>query len=232
MVVLGPIPPQAEKRNKGVKEPCLTSLICWSYILLFSFSCLMNFDLVFGFWLEDANGLNTLTSKNASTQLSSCALADLPRRTSPVRGCRCGSVSVEELTSSIRVAVRSRMSLCLWMGRPPFVQLRACCMHRVTFATQTYGRKLIRLPAISQCQFVFKSPLWRENPCSSTGRVPSHADAPFSCAKTAASLVMLLSDSMVTFISSSCLSLFCSLTLFSTSFCWPSISAVLLMPFF
>lgn len=77
-----------------------------------------------------------------------------------------------------------------------------------------------------------KALLCSENPCSSTGRVYSHWDAPFSCATVAAFLVVLLSDSMVIFISSSCCSLFCSLTLFTVFTCCTWISTILLIFFY
>ena len=84
-------------------------------------------------------GLKTLTSKNAScrefqkpfhlmlTRQSCWVFVKTPCSVSPVSGCSTDSVLVNTFTSSIREAVTSQMSLYLCMGRPPFMQLKACC---------------------------------------------------------------------------------------------------------
>ena len=116
IVVEGPIPPDAEK-TRGVKDPCSISLILCSYILFFSRSCRLKVMSIVEFWFEDAKGLKTLTSKNAScrefqmalhlmsTRPSSWVFAEAPCSVSPVSGCSTGSVSVDILTSSIKEAV-------------------------------------------------------------------------------------------------------------------------------
>ena len=108
MVVEGPILPEAEK-TRGVNEPCSTSLIRWSYALLFSRSCRLKTVLSAEVCLEDAKGLKTLPSKNASccgfqnplhlmsTRLSSWMFAESPCIISPLSGCSAGSLSVEVL---------------------------------------------------------------------------------------------------------------------------------------
>ena len=185
----GPIPPEAEK-TRGVKEPCSTSLIRWSYARLFSLSCRVKTVLRVGVWLEDARGLKTLTSKNASccgfqnplhlmsTRLSSWMFAESPCIVSPLSGCSAGSVSVEVLTSSMREAVRSRMSLCQCIGRPPFMQLSRCCTLPAFPQAQVAGSPFGCQPYL-RARASLKAPLWRTKQCSSIGSAPSHADAPF-----------------------------------------------------
>ena len=56
----------------------------------------------------------------------SWALEVAPMRTSPVIGCRSGSMQTSLQTSVRRLAVRSLISLCLMDGKPPFGQDRAC----------------------------------------------------------------------------------------------------------
>ena len=122
----------------GANEPCSISRILWSYSRCFSCSCPRKTELRGVLQFDAARGLKTLTSKNASwpghqnplhrmsTLLSSWALALRLVRDSPERGWSWGSVSMFVLTSNIRDAVKSRMSLCQWMGNPPVLQLRAC----------------------------------------------------------------------------------------------------------
>ena len=87
-------------------------------------------------WVQ---GLNTRTSKNTLSNflpqnpfaaMSSLALvsvlAVLCNITSPLMGCRCGSMVTLWQTSDKRDVVKSRTSLCLIVGYPPTGQKRAC----------------------------------------------------------------------------------------------------------
>ena len=60
----GPSPPVAGI-TRGVKEPCSMSVIRFSYCLLLSFSFFLYVDWMVWLAWDGANGLNTLTSKNA-----------------------------------------------------------------------------------------------------------------------------------------------------------------------
>ena len=84
---------------------------------------------------EVACGLKTLTSKKVrsyrlpqrplaamSRRAPSWVFADTPDSCSLVMGCRCGSTLTSLHTSDIRLAVRSRISLCLIDGNPPLGQ--------------------------------------------------------------------------------------------------------------
>ena len=59
-----PVPPYGEN-TRGLKEPCSISITRWLYIRFFSFSLLLKAVSSFWFRWLFANGLNTLTSKNA-----------------------------------------------------------------------------------------------------------------------------------------------------------------------
>ena len=52
-------------------------------------------------------------------------------RTSPVRGCRSGSMRTSEQTSVRRFAVRSLISLCLMDGNPPLGYDKACSIENL-----------------------------------------------------------------------------------------------------
>ena len=59
-----PVPPY-RVNTRGLKEPCSISITHWLYVRFFSFSLLLKAVLSFWFRWLFANGLNTLTSKNA-----------------------------------------------------------------------------------------------------------------------------------------------------------------------
>ena len=93
---------------------------------------------------EGAWGLNTLTSKyvfsNRLTQkpmaamsrrVPSCLLDEAPVRISPVTGCSSDSVQTSLQTSVRRLAVKSRISLCLMEGKPPLGHDTACSMENL-----------------------------------------------------------------------------------------------------
>ena len=133
-----PVPPYGVN-TRGLKEPCSISITRWLYVRFFSFSLLLKAVSSFWFRWLFANGLNTLTSKNAfcpfcqkpwalkSNQASSDELA-LLLSTSPVSVSRCGSTSTSWHTSLRRVANRSRTSSCLLWTNPPF-------MHYIAWST-------------------------------------------------------------------------------------------------
>ena len=135
-----------------------------------------------------------------------------------MRGCRWGSISVDELTSSISFAVRSRMSLCRWMGRPPLEQLKACCTE-LAFPQEYIGEMSFGCQPYRRANASLKAPLCRMKPCYSIGRVFNHPDAPFSWAKVAAYFVLSARASKTLFISSSLRFLFSSLTFFRIVSC-------------
>ena len=99
----------------------------------------MKVVLSVGFWSEYAKRLKTLTSKGCILLWAPESLAsDVHRdvilgvyRTVapciPTEWLQCRLISVDVLISSIREAVRSRMSLCRWISIPPSEQLNACC---------------------------------------------------------------------------------------------------------
>ena len=119
-----PVPPYGVN-TRGLKEPCSISITRWLYIRFFSFSLLLKAVSSFWFRWLFANGLNTLTSKNAfcpfcqipralkSNRASSDELAPL-LSTSPVSVSRCGSTSTSWHTSLRRVANRSRTNRVNW----------------------------------------------------------------------------------------------------------------------
>eukprot|EP00732_Lithocolla_globosa_P004088 Lithocolla_globosa_v1_NODE_3585_length_1630_cov_24.224127.p3 type:complete len:144 gc:universal NODE_3585_length_1630_cov_24.224127:156-587(+) len=102
--VWGPIIPPLEKTN-GEKEPCSTSRIRGSYILLFSFSALSSTFTTGWCRYDSAFKYNTFVSKNAfccfiqkprarmSTRASSVVFVVLRRNDSPVNGSNSGSFS-------------------------------------------------------------------------------------------------------------------------------------------
>ena len=98
-----PVPPYGVN-TRGLNEPCSISITRWLYVRFFSFSLLLKAVSSFWFRWLFANGLNTLTSKNAfcpfcqkpralkSNRTSSDELA-LLLSTSLVSVSRCGSTS-------------------------------------------------------------------------------------------------------------------------------------------
>ena len=93
---------------------------------------------IWGCLFEGANGLNTLTSKNAlsyvppqkpfatmSRQAPSWVLAVALVSCSLESGCKVGSIATQEQISVNRWAVKSLISLCLIEGYPPLGHDRA-----------------------------------------------------------------------------------------------------------
>ena len=107
-------------------------------------------------------------------------------RTSPVRGCRSGSMQTSEQTVR-RFAVKSCISLCLMDGNPPFGHDKACTIENLVPHPHIEGD-------CSGCQLYlrarasWKALLCRVNPNSSIGRQLSHEEAPFSRASCIARL--------------------------------------------
>ena len=77
-----------------------------------------------------------------------------------------------------------------WIGRPPVVQLNACCTD-FAFPHEHTGEISLGCHPYLKASASLKAPLCSEKPCSSIGNVPSHADTPF-CARTVAFLVVLV----------------------------------------
>ena len=141
-----PVPPYGVN-TRGLKEPCSISITRLLYIRFFSFSLLLK--AVSSFWFRKlfANGLNTLTAKNAfcpyiarnrehwhpielhRTSWHCCMLS-----TSPVNVSRCGSppqnYDIWWHTSLRSVANRSRTSSCLLWTNPPFMHYIAWSEHQ------------------------------------------------------------------------------------------------------
>ena len=73
----------------------------------------------------------------------------------------------------------SRISLWRIDGNPPRGQFRACstvnCLPQMQWEGRCTGCQPYRKHSAS-----LKAPLWRENPCSSMGKVESQLEAPFS----------------------------------------------------
>ena len=112
-------------------------------------------------WYEDANGLNTLTSNNASSDPSrQYPLALMSRRaswsvvvvclkeTSPERGCSWGSIAVSQPAFLRHDTSRLWTSLCRRIGSPPYRQLRACSI--AAPQTHVVGRCETGLPYLRQ----------------------------------------------------------------------------------
>ena len=85
--------------------------------------------------------LQILTSKNAlcvplpqnpCAQMSDLALSSVMvvkcEKVSPLSGCKRGSMATPWHTSVITFAIKSRMRLCLLLGKPPIGQSMACEM--------------------------------------------------------------------------------------------------------
>ena len=131
--------------------------------------------------------LANLLSKNAScialqnllhftsSLIFSSTFADLLSNTSPVIGCRFGSISTQGATSRRNVAVRALISLCLIITKPPLLQLKAWPTslflphaHMLGIASGFHPYRRARASR--------KALLWRANPCSCSNVVScSHA---------------------------------------------------------
>ena len=141
-----------------------------------------------------ANGLKTLTSKNArclvpqkstattSSLAPSSRLEDFNRRCSFESGWSAGSIPTPMQTSSNNSAVRSLISLCLLIGNPPQLQLSACSTEKDLPQTQLLGRCCGLQPYLRQSASR-KSPLCRANPYTASGNTVSQLEAPFSLDK-------------------------------------------------
>ena len=96
-----------------------------------------------------------------------------------------GSTSTLEVTSRSRVAVTSRISLCLMMTYPPLAQLRAWLVSLCFPQMQILGIPCGLHPYL-RARASRNAPLCNTTPCSSIGITVSHADAPFSCTSSTA----------------------------------------------
>ena len=101
-------------------------------------------------------------------------------KTSPVRGCRSGSMRTSEQTSVRRFAVGSLISLCLMDGNPPLGHDKACHPH---VEGDCNGCQLYLRGRAS-----WKALLCRVNPNSSIGKEVTHEEAPVSWASCIAHL--------------------------------------------
>ena len=85
-----------------------------------------------------------------SSLAPSSVVAEAPENVSPVMGCRCGSMHTSLQTSVIRLAMVSRISLCLIVGNPPFGQDRECSTVKCEPQAHCMGGSVGGLPAISE----------------------------------------------------------------------------------
>ena len=140
--------------------------------------------------------MKTLTSKyvfsclppqtpfaDTSSLAPSCVLAVAPDSCSGVTGCRLGSMHTSLQASVRRFAVRSRISLCRKVGKPPFLQDRACSTVKVLSQSHFEGR-LDGVHPYLRARASWKAALCSVNPWSLRGRTVSQVEAPFSLACT------------------------------------------------
>ena len=76
-------------------------------------------------------------------------------------------------TSVRRVAVRSRISLCLIDGNPPLGQDKACSTENETPQSHFDG-SLSGVQPYHSARASWKAPLCKAKPCSESGRTVSH----------------------------------------------------------
>ena len=84
-------------------------------------------------------------------------------------------------TSVRRVAVRSRISLCLIDGKPPLAQDKACSTEKKAPQTHFEG-SLFGVQPYRSARASWNAPLCRAKPCSERGRTVSQVEDPFSLA--------------------------------------------------
>ena len=117
--------------------------------------------------------MKTLTSKKVrsnrppqkplaatSSLTPSSLIAEAPESASPVIGSRVGSMHTSWQTSAIKFAVRSLISLCRMVGKPPFGHDRACSTEKlvpqahvvgVCKGCQPYLRAMLYVQVIRVC---------------------------------------------------------------------------------
>ena len=98
---------------------------------------------------------------------------------SPSRGCRWGSADTLGHTCDSMPAMMFLSSLCLRIGKPPWLQLRACSTLNCFPHAQVVGNLSGFHPYLRHSPSR-NAPLWRLNPCSTIGRIVSQWEAPFS----------------------------------------------------
>ena len=141
---------------------------------------------------EVACGLKTLTSKKVrsyrlpqrplaamSRWAPSWVFADTPDSCSLVMGCRCGSTLTSLHTSDIRLAVRSRILLCLIDGNPPLGQESACSTENGVPQSQLVGMRESCHPYLKH-KASRNTPLCRVKSNSDIGRAVNQLEPPFS----------------------------------------------------
>ena len=84
-------------------------------------------------------------------------------------------------TSVRRVAVRSRISLCLIDGKPPLAHERACSTEKEAPQAHFDG-SLSGIQPYRSASASWKAPLCKAKPCSESGKTVSQVEDPFSLA--------------------------------------------------
>ena len=120
-----------------------------------------------------------------SSLASSCELAVAPDSWSGVVGCRFSSMHTSLHTSVRRLAVRSRISLCLMEGKPPLAYESARSTVKLLPQSHFDGRFEGDHP-YRRAMALWKAALCNEKPCSLRGRAVSQVEAPFSLASSTA----------------------------------------------
>ena len=116
-----------------------------------------------------------------SSLAPSCELAVAPDSWSGVVGCRFGLMHTSLHTSVRRLAMRSRISLCLMQGKPPLAHESACPTVKLLPQSHLDGRFEGDHP-YRRAMALWKTALCNEKPCSLRGRAVSQVKAPFSLA--------------------------------------------------
>ena len=142
--------------------------------------------------------LKTRTSKNVYSNLPphtpfaetsslapSCELVVAPGSWSDIVDCRLGSMHTSLHTSVRRLALRSRISLCLMQGKPPLAHESVCSTVKQLPHLHLSGR-FEGDHSYRRAMASWKAALCSEKPCSLRGRTVSQVEAPFSLAKPTA----------------------------------------------
>ena len=113
---------------------------------------------------------------------SSSTFAVAPSGVSLVTGCNLGSIQTTLHTLMKTFAVRSQISFCLIVGKPPLAHERACStenlLAQLRDAAILYGVQPYRRANVS-----WKPPSCRVKPCSSSVSVVNHDELSFYLAK-------------------------------------------------
>ena len=113
-----------------------------------------------------------------------------------ISGLSWGSTSTSGQTTRRQSAVKSRISLCLWIGKPPI-------LHAIAWLTETAPPHAPRSGRCCRCQSYrsasasLNAPLCKNNTWSSTGMAVSHDDVPFSCRRSSLRELMFPEDRSV-----------------------------------